>query len=100
MRARPTRTRRWPSMRAQCPRIPRPVTTDLVLGISNARMATRESPMVHRAAAFLISRAVIASLLVSAYLRAEAATEYSKHFGALSQLSQAVAEAMPAEKYN
>jgi uncharacterized damage-inducible protein DinB len=38
-------------------------------------------------------------LLVGACLRAEASTEYSKHFGALSQLSVAVAEAMPAEKY-
>ena len=31
---------------------------------------------------------------------AEAAGEYSKHFGALRQLSIAVAQAMPAERYN
>ena len=31
---------------------------------------------------------------------AEAAGEYSKHFGALRQLSIAVAQAMPADRYN
>jgi len=55
--------------------------------------------MIRRSAAFLLSCAVSSLLLVGACLRAEASTEYSKHFGALSQLSVAVAEAMPAEKY-
>src|SRR6516164_3757126 len=72
----------------------RPVHCD-----SNARMAEGSSPMIRRSAAFLLSCAVSSLLLVGACLRAEASTEYSKHFGALSQLSVAVAEAMPAEKY-
>jgi hypothetical protein len=42
-------------------------------------------------ATILIFRATAAST--------DAAGEYAKHFGALSKLSIAVAEAMPAEKY-
>jgi len=56
--------------------------------------------MIQRTAASPLSYAVIQLLLAGACLRAEAATEYSKHFSALSQLSVAVAEAMPSEKYD
>jgi uncharacterized damage-inducible protein DinB len=55
--------------------------------------------MIERTAAHFLSCAVIPLLLIGACRRAEAATEYSKHFGALSQRSIAMAEAMPAEKY-
>ena len=55
--------------------------------------------MIQRTVASLTTCVAMALLLASACVRAQAATEYSKHFGALSQLSTAVAEAMPAEKY-
>ena len=55
--------------------------------------------MIQRTAASLLIYVAIPLLLADTCVRAEAATEYSKHFGALSQLSVAVAEAMPAGKY-
>src|SRR5579864_5433523 len=42
----------------------------------------------------------LAVLLPLSVLTAHAATEYSRHFAALSKLSVAVAAAMPAEKYS
>lgn len=43
---------------------------------------------------------VLLSLLAAQAVAADAAGEYSKHFGALSKLSVAVAQAMPAEQYS
>jgi uncharacterized damage-inducible protein DinB len=43
--------------------------------------------------------AIILSVLCAAAVHAADPTEYSKHFGALSKLSVAVAQAMPAEQY-
>ena len=55
--------------------------------------------MIQRTAASLLAYAAISLLLAGTCVRSEAATEYSKHLGALSELSVAVAEAMPGEKY-
>ena len=55
--------------------------------------------MIRRTTPSLLLRVVIPLLLAGTGFQAEADTEYSTHFGALSQLSVAVAEAMPGEKY-
>jgi uncharacterized damage-inducible protein DinB len=47
----------------------------------------------------IISVLALSVLLTSAPSQTNAAAEYSRHFTALSKLSIAVAEAMPAEKY-
>lgn len=50
--------------------------------------------------AAIISLAIILFSPADKLFAAPAANEYSKHFTALAQLSVAVAEAMPAEKYD
>ena len=60
--------------------------------------------MMHRVAVFSGALAALAVLFFSTAVSAatssnDPAAEYARHFSALSQLSIAVAEAMPAEKY-
>src|SRR5579863_6302244 len=55
--------------------------------------------MIQRTAVSPLRCALIPFVLTLTCVRIEAATGYSKHLRALSQLSLAVAEAMPAEEY-
>lgn len=50
--------------------------------------------------AAIVSLAIMLSSSADKLFAAPAANEYSKHFAALTQLSIAVAEAMPADKYS
>ena len=66
-------------------------------------IAARMHPIMMRPRVFslatIVGLAIILSSPAEKLFAAPAANEYSKHFTALAQLSIAVAEAMPADKY-